>query len=217
MIVPNPRSIHVADHDDNSVTSTISVDGKTEIRLVTRNERKRVHFDISSNKEHENNTICKEDARQLWYKPAEYKLFRQSTMAAIKALAQTEAKNKAPFSYERVLERTYELCKKVKNESRDSYSTLSTVRERRHLERWAQVAPHRIGLDKWALRSMAKDKSRRRIEIVDVVIDMQECKPEPSSSRDEAIRRACLEVSRPSRMFAAAMAQAQIQMLSCRK
>ena len=132
-------------------------------------------------------------------------------MAASRALAQTEAKNKAPFSYQRVVERTYALCQQVvdEQETESCYQTLASAEERRHLQRWAQVAPHRIGLEKWALRTIAKDKTSRRLEVVDTVLDMQDSKPRRNVDKVEVIRKACQRVSRTSRMFAVAMAQAQ--------
>ena len=214
-IRPRSRSVAISETDDSSVTSTVSVDRSSQKALPLQlrdgsatSTARRVRFDLSATETHETR-YCKEDRAELWYKAVEYKHFRRSTVSAARALAQTEAKNRAAFSYERVMERTYQICKDVINEGTESYQSLSTPQERRHLNRWAEVAPNRLGLEKWALRHIVKDKQQRRFEMIDLILDLQDAKEYVEGDRAEFIRKSCERISRPSRLYAQALAKAQ--------
>jgi hypothetical protein len=152
-------------------------------------------------------------------------------MGAARALIEAEAKNKAPYSYQRVLEHRYVTCQSAVSET-DDYQRLSTIDDRRHLMRWVEVAPSRAGMEKWAIRAVAKDRSVRRYELTDMVLQLQDhgdvcpllqqqtllqqqqaLDQQQRVDRTEAIRRACERISRPSRLFAVAMAQAHAAVL----
>jgi hypothetical protein len=193
--------------DDASVSSTISVDRETTKEL-SASSSKRVTFTMSLNKKHDNEVICKEDCLDLWYRSSDYKNFKKSTLIAAKAIIKAESENRARYSYRRVLEHTHQLCRNAISEY-DEYQDLSTTEERRHLNRCAEVALSRVGMEKWAVRSIAKAKSIRRFEVVDIVLDIQDAHGKQRTDTQDTMRKSCERISRPSRLFAVALAQAQ--------
>jgi hypothetical protein len=195
--------------DDASMSSTVSVDRETKKELST-SSGKRVTFNMPLNEMHDNEVICKEDCLNLWYLSSDYKNFKRSTYSAAKAIIQAESSNFAPSSYQRVLEHTHQLCRKAVSEY-DEYQNLSTADDRRHLNRWAEeVAPCRVGMETWAVRCLARSKSMRRIEIVDIVLLIQDAAHgKKQTDTQEVTRKNCESISRPSRLFAVTLAQAQ--------
>jgi hypothetical protein len=192
--------------DDASISSTISVDRETKKELSTSSS-KRVTFNLSLNEKRDNKVICKEDCLNLWYNSSDYKYFKQSTLSAANAIIQAESRSRTPYSYQRVLERTYQQCRNAISEC-DEFQNLSTTEDRRHLNHWAKVAPSRVGMERWAVRSIAKSKSIRRFEIVDIVLSIQDAHAKQQTDAHEVIRNSCERISRPSRLFAVALAQA---------
>jgi hypothetical protein len=193
--------------DDASVSSTISVDRETKKELSTSSS-KRVTFNMSSNEKHDNKVICKEDCPNLWYRSSDYKYFKKSTLSEAKAIIDAESKNRTPYSYQRVLEHTYQLCRNAISEY-EEYQNLSTTDDRRHLNRCAEAATSRVGMEKWAVRSLAKSKSIRRFEVVEIVLDIQDAHGKQRTDTQDLMRKSCERISRPSRLFAVALAQAQ--------
>lgn len=105
--------------------------------------------------------------------------------------------------------RTYDVCCASVYEPNGS---ILSVDERRHMNRWAEVAPSRLGLEKWAIKPIGRDRSNRRHEMVDVVLDMQDSVE--GENADELIRQRAESISRASRLFARSVAQAQATALS---
>jgi hypothetical protein len=199
------------DSDDISLSSTITVDRDTKKELHSEDSspgKKRVTFDMKHNKEYNNVNCCKEDYKDLWYTRLEYRQFKVATYYMAKEIAKSEASNKAPFSYHRIMTRTYQVCCEAVEE-RDT--SLLSYHERRHLTRWAEVATSRLGLERWSVKSIQADKSDRRKELVELVMDLQNLPlPEDESMpRDEFIRQSCERLTRPSRLFARCLAEAQ--------
>jgi hypothetical protein len=69
-----------------------------------------VTFATSPNEEYANESMVKSELKELWYQPADYQLFRTMALDASQQIIATEKRNRAPHSYQRVLERTYEAC-----------------------------------------------------------------------------------------------------------
>jgi hypothetical protein len=204
--------------DDASVSSTLTVERLAHKQLLEQDDDqslssasshsfssvKSVRFNSDDNQEYENKDICKEDTEDLWYSNADYKRFKSHTHALAKEVLKSEARNRAPFSYERVMLRTYEVCSGHINEPQGSVLTSD---ERRHMVRWAEVATSRLGLEKWAIKSLGRERAIRRVELVDIVLDFQSIGN--MDGLDECIREHCERISRPSRLFAREVALAQ--------
>ncbi|GAX16580.1 hypothetical protein FisN_7Lh309 [Fistulifera solaris] len=185
--------------DCSSVSSTVTVDRP---KSTTRESTRTVSFDGMANVYHENQMLCSEDCAELWYTAADYKMFKRNTMGMAKTIIQFESQNRAPFSYQRVLEHSFTICKSAVSEH-EPFQILSTPSERHHLQRWITAAPNRVGMERWTARSMSKDRQVRRFELAELLLDLQQ-----SQTSEEIIRISCESISRPSRLFAQAMGQA---------
>jgi hypothetical protein len=192
------KQLHQQDEDDQSVASTVT--------SSTSSSCKSVCFDMDSSTYYENKQICFGDCKDLWYTASEMKSFKHHTMVLAKEVQKAEARNRAPFSYHRVVLRTYEVCMEACSES---FASFLSADERKHLRRWAEVAPSRLGLEKWAIRPIGRDRSVRRADIVDVVLDIQQTVN--ACDLDEIIRQQAETISRPSRLFARYVAQANAE------
>ena len=118
----------------------------------------------------------------------------------------------------------------------DSVEEYSAEENYRQLKRWLEIATSRLGLEKLTCTKLGRDKSTRRLSIVDTVLDLQhqhryqqalqkqeqeqqqEERQQASSDNnystentnfDALVRQHCERISRPSRLFARIMADAQ--------
>lgn len=173
----------------------------------SKKQRRRVSFDFTRNVEVEND-VEKEERKALWYQAKEYLIMKSTTYGLARQIAQTESKKKAPLSWGRVLERSMEVCCSSAKSLRSSEDRMLvnplSMEERKHLQRWAQVAPGRLGLESLVVRKLGKEKSSRRREMTDTVLKHQR-----AGDKTESIRRSCERISRSSKLFAYASAQAQ--------
>ena len=198
--------------DDSSISSTITVDRATDKEQAVSSSKsplsptKCVRFDLTLNEEHSNDMLCKEDCAELWYTLDQHRHFKKCCSFKAKEIAKSEAKNKAPYSYQKVMLRAYEACAHAREEP--TGSVLSHF-EQRPLVRWAEVATSRLGLEKWSVRSIGNDRNFRRAEIVDLVLELQDMYIKDPKAREEFIRKSCQSLSRTSRLFAQVMAEAQ--------
>jgi hypothetical protein len=221
--------------DDSSTCSTMAVlDRKrpldatssepVALAAVTSLKKKSVRFNQDANEFYSNTRICKEECAELWYSAAEYRHFK----ATIKFLAQEinnyEVKSADPFSYQRIVLRTYEACRQSSNSSNancndsSSSSSVLTSMEEQHLKRWLQGSPMRCGLEFVAIQDLGRGRHSRRQNILQVVMDFQNemdrsvddgnSSPDTTTDPAQYLREACEAVSRPSRMFARHLAQA---------
>lgn len=199
------------EQDDASVSSTLTVeryDSKQQLHSSVshagghRQPKKSVTFDMMKNVEYELNSVPSNDFNSSWYSPRDYKEFKAQAKDAANQIVHIEAKNRAPFSYQRVMENTFNSCLQAKNDSDEILAASDFV----HLLRWIEVASSRCGLEKWSLGSISRDRSTRRKEITATVLSIQ--KNDCGSESDEFIRLSCENISRPSRLYAHIMAQA---------
>ena len=135
----DPRNLlRTVFEDDASTSSTLTVDrtakqlGGDEDDMSVTSEtptKKSVRFDMNL-EEHENKQLYKDEVYQLWYTQYDYKRFRAHTSIMAREVQKAESNNKAPFSYERVLLRTYDVCCRTADESQ---SSVLTADERKHM------------------------------------------------------------------------------------
>lgn len=182
--------------DDDSTSSTILVSSGVKRPFTGAQPKRHVHFAdevtfIASQYED------KRECRQGWYSPKQYKLFRAATLEAAQQILSTERRNRAPHGYDRVMTRTFEYCKSAPDVVKD---TCLPANDFLHLQRWMEVASSRIGLEKWAVRSVSAEKTIRRTALLECV---------RQSSSAEQLGLACVRVSRPSVLYARSLAQAQ--------
>jgi hypothetical protein len=101
----------------------------------------------------------------------------------------------------------------------DSSSTrlnpVLTVEEEQELQKWMQVATSRLGLERHICSDYGTDRSLRRRQVVLIAMDVAMDEEEEAArhgtvldpqDKAELVKRACQEISRPSRLFAHVMA-----------
>lgn len=191
---------------DDGSTITVDLESKS-LPIKTLQETKRtVSFDDFSRKSYRNTIYCEEDVSQFWYGPQDYKQFKATTHFIAKQIARTESQNKAPYSFERVLVHTYQVCCKHENEKE---STVLSSEENKRLRRWADMGTARLGLERWCCSSINRDKAHRRAKVVDVVLEAQRGGFPEEIDVEELIRECSQRVTRTSRLFAQCLGQAQ--------
>jgi hypothetical protein len=210
------RRITHCEQDDASTSSTLTVEqlscAKQEESASDNDaasalsRRRGVSFCLEKNESFSNDIMCKEDVVELWYDGLEYKHFRSSTMYVSKEIAKAESKNKAPFSYERVMSNTYLACSKATSDQ----GNVLAVDEFKHLVRWAEVATSRLGLEKWSIGSVGNDRSFRRSLMLDMVVEAQNNhRDNEFATLEDYLATSCATVSRPMRLFSRTLAEAQ--------
>jgi hypothetical protein len=208
--IPDDRRRTSCEQDDASTSSTMTVERQASTKQEESNTddnstKRSVRFCMAKNESYSNNGMCKEDLSELWYDNTEYKHFRNSAMYTAKEIVKVEARNKAPFSYERVMSHAYLACCKATSDE----GNVLTEDEFKHLVRWAEVATNRLGLEKWSIRSVGHDRSFRRSLIKDMVYEAQNNYQADNISLDYYISEASANISRPMRLYARTLAEAQ--------
>ena len=207
----------VSPSDDSSIHSTVATTDVKQSKPPLS-----VRFSAAPPRCYENTIICKEDVlNECWLRPRDYKRFRAAALEASQQIIAVEQRNRAPFSYQRVLERTLEVCCQAVEETMSSKPVMSES-EFVHLQRWFDVASSRIGLEKWSIRKIANDKSVRRQTLNQVVRDEKKRASSfyhnyydsDNSDEDEQekldaaeyLAETCARISRPSRLMARTLA-----------
>lgn len=205
-----------ADYDDSSVCSTLTVDRTNKGLHLTDKEhtgsfktsKKQVRFDLSLNDEHTVEKINAEEGKIRWYSPKDYRDFKALAHDASNQIIRIEARNRAPYSYQRVLEKVFDACVKANTDVEQVLPSSELI----HLQRWLEVASSRCGLEKWSIRKISQDKSCRRKELASTVLSIQATMSSSNhttlSDKNEFICISCENMSRPSRLYARTVAQA---------
>ena len=116
----HPRQHHgtISSDDSSSLGTSATVDDDSTSfhtsgsswETARSSKRITVSFNTSLNEEYSNGVMVKSEVRELWYQPSDYQLFRSMALDASQQIIATEKRNRAPHSYQRVLERTYSVC-----------------------------------------------------------------------------------------------------------
>jgi hypothetical protein len=191
--------------------------------------RKNVRFNECANELFSNTQLCSEDCEELWYSGDEYVAFKATAKFMASQIAQHEQEQEKldPFSYKRILLRTHEACRQScpLEDSSSSTSTSSlffgsnsqsvlTLLEEKHLRRWMQGAPMRLGLERYAIKDLGRDRYYRRKNLVQTVLHLQSewhvhNIPITPEEQAECLSLASQSISRPSKLFSRHLAQAQ--------
>lgn len=227
-IVPKHVSAVVSDASDDgesSVSSTVTV-VHTSVEVVLEKQephqqdgsgylhKKSVRFNEDRNKIYGNKILCKKDLQGLWYTSKDFKQFKAGTKCMAKEIARFEALNKAPHSYARVLQRAYQACLLCPSEESSDFGVLSSEEEK-HMKKWMEISINRLGCERLSIRAIAHDRSVRRAEMSQTVFKLQELGNHARNEhyKTELIRRNCVAITRPSRLFARHLAKAQSESL----
>jgi hypothetical protein len=220
MVINLPTRNNSMDIDDASVSSTLTVDRVNQkkelqceyIEQHSSKQKKQVHFDSTKNVTYEVDKVKanSEECVERWYNANDYRDFKTIAQDASNQIVQIEARNRAQFSYQRVLEHAFTACLMTNNDVHEVLPPSEFI----HLQRWLEVATSRVGLEKWSIRRLSRDKSTRRREISKCVMNIQSSMRSEDGvlcfddDKVEFMRQSCVNLSRPSRLFAMTLASA---------
>jgi len=216
VVVSDSDCCSSSSEEEASVSSTQSVDSHNRKRRRlpdSKNTNQRcVQFDLTRNTEYDStHGLCKATiAKELYYSSWEYRQFKNRQAESIQKHYQNEQRqvfydDKDEYYHEEpltmVLERVYQTCAE--------FASLDEQDER-DLE--AAVRLDTLGLEGRLALSWKLDRRRRRRELYDAILDLQE-EAAPCVNDYDALALLVAEASRqrsqPSRVFAAYLAQAQ--------
>jgi hypothetical protein len=106
--------------DDSSSLNASGHSSSTSWGSVSKN--KSVRFATHLNVEYTNETVALCEMKDLWYQVPDYQSFRSLAYDTAQQIIATEKRNRAPHSYQRVMERTYAACCKYGNERGNYFS-----------------------------------------------------------------------------------------------
>ena len=216
-----PLSPSASDQDDDGTATTelldddcsdsSSLSSSTHSSSSTSSSRCRVHFDLSANVVYDDNTLQYQQQylpkqHEPRYDGFEYRDFKRQTYTLSKQLAGIELRNRAPHSYQRTLTRVYQWCCEEAQQNDDLDQELELpVADQKHLTHWANAGPCRLGLDKWSLVDLQKERSHRKRTLKQHVLNVQQ-QTTSQPNLEERLRQASEQYSRPGRLFARHMA-----------
>ena len=203
--------------DESSVSSTVSVENPPKAEplspssssssLSSSNTSHRVRFDESSNVLYANSLYVQEECAESWYTAEDYHDFKSAVSFMAKMIDRAEGGGldnelRDPLSYTGILESIYLSCCQV--QSWERHDTALSMVQQDHLKHLfaLEIGLGRLGLERRSVRTVSKDKSRRRSDLLEIV------EQRVAWSEDE-LRRRCETISLASRLFARFLAQAQ--------
>ena len=195
-----------ANDDEVSITSTFTIDLTGKQNPCPADQRHRVTFDENRNVYH-HMPVEEECLQERWYTSDDMRQMKSRTIFLAKEISRSDklqAKQNT-FSYPRAVLGVYLTCSTVQYETEDPPLTTS---QRKQFHKWIDAAESRIGIERVCIQEIRVDKYRRRLQVVDAVMDAQYQPNIACESHDELIRKAAQSVSRASRLFAREIASA---------
>ncbi|KAL7563905.1 hypothetical protein ACA910_008037 [Epithemia clementina (nom. ined.)] len=209
--------------DDLSITSTVDTTESglcEEISSLKPNHflqpklqrQKQVIINEHANVSYANDQLDQDGVEELWYKNADFKRFKANNKIAAKRIAIIERECKDdPDSYRNLLERVHDACCRASARKKE----LLTSSDYKKLRKLVSIHYARVGTEKLSVYCLLEAKKVRRRQVIDTVllIEEEQCQSfdHYTSSADERaqiIAQASRELSRPSSLFAALIAQA---------
>jgi hypothetical protein len=157
---------------------------------------KKVSFDMDKNKENENKQY-KDEVYELWYSSQDYKTFRAQTSKIAQAVAKSTVTSLNRTSYQTAITRTYLACCEAVQGTED----ILTPCESNTL--MMCVDSNRLGMDKYAVKTVTKHRSERRSVLQSAVFAAQKGK-----AKCGLLRATSEYISLASRLYARTMAVA---------
>lgn len=193
----------------NSVEFKQQQESLNNITLKKRKRRRCVHFSDEI-QVHENNMLCKEECRPLWYKPYELNKFRRqakldsATLRVVESLSSQDVDDKS----RRYTTRMHSLARAYK-----CFCAASTPQDLERLLKSSSsliAAPMKdvaalellLGMEK-RIHVVAQDSHVRRHHLVQAILHWQSVPMSDGRLRAEMIAELSRDMSRPSRMYGA--------------
>lgn len=191
--------------DVSSVEDEESSSSSPQHQQQQHRERRVVQFNEQANVYHDNTVFCQEDVASLWYSRFEFNRLRRETMQEAQAAVSAERELPESENTTAVLLRSYQrFCNVQTAEDLTAALTMMTDDDD---SRW-QLPIRFIGLDRWTMNRLLREKVERRQRILRQLQSLQRRyhhdDDDASSSlvRETAMRRVSRTISQPSRLYA---------------
>lgn len=181
------------------VKATLQASGRS-----TKEERRRVSFDETTNQEYKSPEWTGLDYSELWFNQIELALIKQRRRGAIqKVVSQEISEISEPHSYKKVLVRVYDNC------CNDDGAKILSPEDAFSLRMWVQRSSSRLGLELVSLPEIYFDKRRRREELGRLVFELQKFHKSGSmEARTQLLRLASESLTESAQRFAHYTAEA---------
>ena len=200
--------------DCSSLAETLPVSTPKMASTATSSSRRRnrVRFELGASQSYESANSSMEDCADCWYKAQDYATFKADSIQQGKDIRRKEREYGPEFAtYEIVLERVLEVCSMAEAEDELNIHQVMDADEREIFHQCIAADMTRVGLEKNIASGLNRDKSYRRKDLLRAVKEVERDAYTSASQKPLTLALACQEVTRPSRLFAIMMAQAQAE------
>jgi hypothetical protein len=185
--------------------------------IITR----KVRFDESRNESYGNTEAFKEELKDQWYTTQDTEDFKDATNAFLRDVILEDKRNKARYSFRKVVLSAYDACCESVYETDAS---LLSKDEEYYLKQWLSLASNLVGVERWAVRQIRVDVKNRKRLLLERILAIQKMgrlvalnddaeddvlRTEFLDTQADFLKKSCEAISRPSRLFARHMGRAQ--------
>jgi len=212
----------------NSTMTAVPQDDEPKTATTTRHSsfplKRKVRFDTFATR-HDNTLYSTRDIPDLWLALDKYKDYKQEIVQSVLDLwahedlleEEREAAEREQQgndddddimpSYLNVLEQVYDACGRARTEQEMDEALADQLRQVFDYDAYLQC----VGLEKHAMEHMVDDKLKRRKALYATVRQLQDTRAEELSDDEllQQLQRQCSEQTRPQRLFARYLAEAQ--------
>ena len=209
----NSRALDRCDVYSHKMGPLSGLDGKSsQVQSSTPRPapKRKVRFEEDSNSYHENTMLCMQDTQELWYTQDDLRIFKKEAGRFVKDLVLVEKAQDETMTFRKVFQQVYDACCDSTVEENSSHLIVGDA-QLHMLALWMSIAEDRWGLERPSVRQVHFDRSCRRKTIKVQVLQVQSMVQhlESRQVKAECLCKAAQAISRPSRLFARLLAQAQ--------
>ena len=158
-----------------------------------------------------------EDCQDLWYSQAHLKILKKQVTRFVKDIVQIEQGQEDTLTFRKVVQDMYDACLAAPDcdgDDRDDFVTVANDQAQvllQTLSQWMSIATDRWGLERPSVRQVHFDRSCRRKAMLYQVLEVQSMVQHLNDTgvKADCVAKAAKAISRPSRLFARVLAQAQ--------
>lgn len=180
----------------DSVQSSYSTDSERTASNPARPKKrrgKRVCFQEDYNAYYESPCLCKEDIAKMWYNSKDSDKFNKETVTLAKFIIQMENHAPGNHPWSRSLITAYQRLCKV-----DSVQDIeAAIADSKNC-----ITADLLGMEHWAIPSLAHHRLLRRRQMVDTIIRLQMKARASGKDCSKQMRHDCRQISRAGRLFA---------------
>mmetsp|Transcript_9013 Transcript_9013/g.12004 ORF Transcript_9013/g.12004 Transcript_9013/m.12004 type:complete len:244 (-) Transcript_9013:181-912(-) len=174
--------------------------------------KKKVRINLFENVSHEDKEPLYSDViHDLWYSESDYEVFKRSNGNTAREILRVDSQfAQDRNSYKNTLMRVYETCCMAEAEDEENHQLNKS--DAFFFQKWISAMP--FGSEHVAVRTISIDKSMRRNDLVDTVMQIEEDEGLTEEQQVHHISIACNEISRPCRLLALHLGRAHADALN---